>query len=137
MASTSQLAGLGPPGVGKTHLAISLAVAEAGRRVYYGTLTGLIGRQHVALMLYASRRLGSEEAHRVGLVGVLVPRAEIRGAAPAVRETRAIQRAGPAERVEAVLEHELEVQKRLSATDDFREGAAALNEHRPARFRGR
>ena len=29
---------LGPPGVGKTHLAISLAIAaaEAGRRVYYG-----------------------------------------------------------------------------------------------------
>ena len=35
---------LGPPGVGKTHLAISLAVAaaESGRRVYYGTLAGLI-----------------------------------------------------------------------------------------------
>ena len=35
---------LGPPGVGKTHLAISLAVAaaESGRRVYYGTLVGLI-----------------------------------------------------------------------------------------------
>jgi DNA replication protein DnaC len=35
---------LGPPGVGKTHLAISLAVAaaEQGRRVYYGTLAGLI-----------------------------------------------------------------------------------------------
>ncbi len=35
---------LGPSGVGKTHLAISLAVttAEAGRRVYYGTLAGLI-----------------------------------------------------------------------------------------------
>ena len=35
---------LGPLGVGKTHLAVSLAVtaAEAGRRVYYGTLTGLI-----------------------------------------------------------------------------------------------
>ena len=31
---------LGPPGVGKTHLAI--AAAEAGRRVYYGTLAGLI-----------------------------------------------------------------------------------------------
>ena len=33
-----------PPGVGKTHLAISLAIAaaEAGRRVYYGTLAGLI-----------------------------------------------------------------------------------------------
>ena len=35
---------LGPPGVGKTHLAISLAIAAAkfGRRVYYGTLASLI-----------------------------------------------------------------------------------------------
>ena len=35
---------LGPPGVGKTHLAISLAIATAasGRRVYYGTLTDLV-----------------------------------------------------------------------------------------------
>lgn len=35
---------LGPPGVGKTHLAISLAIAaaESGRRVYYGTLGELI-----------------------------------------------------------------------------------------------
>lgn len=35
---------LGPPGVGKTHLAISLATtaADAGRRVYYGTLASLI-----------------------------------------------------------------------------------------------
>ena len=35
---------LGPPGVGKTHLAIGLAIAAAqhGRRVYYGTLPDLI-----------------------------------------------------------------------------------------------
>ena len=35
---------LGPPGVGNTHLAISLAIAAAqsGRRVYYGTLADLI-----------------------------------------------------------------------------------------------
>jgi DNA replication protein DnaC len=35
---------LGAPGVGKTHLAISLAIAAAqsGRRVYYGTLADLI-----------------------------------------------------------------------------------------------
>jgi DNA replication protein DnaC len=35
---------LGPPGVGKSHLAISLAVAaaESGRRVYYATLADLI-----------------------------------------------------------------------------------------------
>jgi DNA replication protein DnaC len=35
---------LGPPGVGKTHLALSLAIAaaESGRRVYYGSLVALI-----------------------------------------------------------------------------------------------
>lgn len=35
---------LGPPGVGKTHLAISLAIAaaESGRRVYYAALADLI-----------------------------------------------------------------------------------------------
>ena len=35
---------LGPPGVGKTHLAISLAIAaaESGRRVYYSTLADLV-----------------------------------------------------------------------------------------------
>jgi DNA replication protein DnaC len=35
---------LGPPGVGKTHLALSLAVAAAqsGRRIYYGSLSDLI-----------------------------------------------------------------------------------------------
>ena len=35
---------LGPPGVGKTHIAISLAMAaaESRRRFYYGTLAGLI-----------------------------------------------------------------------------------------------
>jgi len=48
---------LGPPGVGKTHLAISLAIAAAqhGRRVYYGTLADLITSLEEA---QASGRLG-------------------------------------------------------------------------------
>jgi DNA replication protein DnaC len=41
---------LGPPGVGKTHLAISLAIAAAehGRRVYYATLVDLISSLEAA-----------------------------------------------------------------------------------------
>ena len=44
-ASSSTTVGRGRRGgVGKTHLAVSLAIAAAehGRRVYYGTLAGLI-----------------------------------------------------------------------------------------------
>jgi DNA replication protein DnaC len=64
---------LGPPGVGKTHLAISLAIATAqgGRRVYYGTLADLItsleaaqaaGRLQARLESFdASRRLVVDE----------------------------------------------------------------------------
>ena len=48
---------LGPPGVGKTHLAISLAIAAAqsGRRVYYGALADLIASLEEAK---AADRLG-------------------------------------------------------------------------------
>ena len=44
MARNENVIFLGPPGVGKTHLAISLAIAAAqsGRRVYYGALADLI-----------------------------------------------------------------------------------------------
>ena len=49
---------LGPPGVGKTHLAISLAItaAEAGRRVYYGTLASLVESLEQARAARASWR---------------------------------------------------------------------------------
>lgn len=72
---------LGPPGVGKTHLAISLAIAAAqsGRRVYYGTLADLItsleeaqaaGRLQARLKVASRRtrgrrdRLPADFAHR-------------------------------------------------------------------------
>jgi len=50
----------GPPGVGKSHLAISLAIAAAqsGRRVYYGTLADLItSLEEASLAGHLSHRL--------------------------------------------------------------------------------
>ena len=49
---------LGPPGVGKTHLAISLAIAAAqrGRRVYYSTLADLVSSLEEARASGALRR---------------------------------------------------------------------------------
>jgi len=49
---------LGPPGVGKTHLAISLAIAAAqsGRRVYYGTLADLVSSLEEARAAGALKR---------------------------------------------------------------------------------
>jgi DNA replication protein DnaC len=55
---------LGPPGVGKTHLAISLAVAAAqsGRRIYYGTLADLITSLEEA-------QLAGQLQHRMNTLG--------------------------------------------------------------------
>jgi DNA replication protein DnaC len=51
---------LGPPGVGKTHLAVSLAIAAAqhGRRVYYSSLADLIASLEEA-------QLGGRLTHRL------------------------------------------------------------------------
>jgi DNA replication protein DnaC len=59
---------LGPPGVGKTHLAISLAIAAAehGRRVYYGTLAlpGPNSQAEFTGRLFQTASLGPRPAGR-------------------------------------------------------------------------
>lgn len=113
------------------------------------TLPALIGAQKASLMFYTGRRLTGEEAVEIGLADKLVPLADVRASAQAlaaeiaesaplaVAATRATMRAGLAERVKAQTDHELELQKDLRKSDDFKEGVKASAERRTPKFTGR
>lgn len=112
-------------------------------------LPRLIGHGPAAMLLYTGRRVPGGEALRIGLADELVPLAEVRSravelageiaaAAPlAVQAIHATQRAGLADQVEAMVEHEYREQMRLRDTEDFREGVAAMTARREPRFKNR
>lgn len=113
------------------------------------TLPRAVGPQHAADLLLTGRRIGGEEAHRIGLVDRLVPLSEIRPvalelahelatAAPlAVRSIRNTLRGDLADRVAEVTEHERSEQAWLRTTGDFAEGVRAATERRDPAFTGR
>lgn len=113
------------------------------------TLQRLLGPQQASLLLYTGRRIGGEEAHRIGLADMLVAETEVRASAIAlaaeiavsaplaVTSTRATLRRGLADEIERVNRHEREVQQVHYATADFREGVRAMAERRQPRFEGR
>lgn len=113
------------------------------------TLPLIVGQQRASEMLYTGRRVGGEEAVRIGLADRLAASAELRqvalelaaelaSAGPlAVRAIRATMRAGLAERARAAMDHELAEQEKLWPTADFAEGVRAAAERRPASFEGR
>src|SRR3954453_15574408 len=113
------------------------------------TLPAVIGKQNASMMFYTSRRIGGEEAHRMGLANVLVPQDQVRDAARklaaeiaenaplALLATGPTMREGLADRVKAATEHELAQQNHLRTTDDFKEGVKAMAERRVPNFLGR
>lgn len=113
------------------------------------TLPKLIGQQQANLLFLTGRRIGGEEAYRIGLADVLVEKENLRdeairlaseiaeNAPLAVKSVRATMRAGLAEAVKKQTDHEGAEQFRLQQTEDHKEGVRAVGERRPGNFTGR
>jgi len=113
------------------------------------TLPELVGKNQAEFIFYTSRRIGGEEAYRIGLANILVPQEEVRSTAMALAaeiaensplgtvSTRKTMRGDLADRVAAATEHELNEQTWLRETEDFKEGVKATSERRVPAFQGR
>jgi enoyl-CoA hydratase/carnithine racemase len=112
------------------------------------TLPAAIGQQAALDLLYTGRRIGGDEAFRIGLADRLAEpgqaraqahalAAQIAAAAPlAVRSIRATMRAELAVSARAAMSRERAEQEQLMQTADWKEGVAAVSQRRPARFSG-
>jgi enoyl-CoA hydratase/carnithine racemase len=113
------------------------------------TLPAVVGQQRALELMYTARDVRGDDAASIGLADRVVPAGDVREAAQAfaaeiaasaplallaIRET---MRGDLAERVRAATAREHREQQRLRATDDFREGVAAVAERRPPKFVGR
>lgn len=110
------------------------------------TLPRLVGEQQAALLLYTGRRIGGEDAQHIGLIDTLVQAEQVREAALdlaseiaisaplAVESTRTTLRLGLAEKIRIANARELEIQRVQFATEDFKEGVAAMAQRRTPVF---
>jgi 2-(1,2-epoxy-1,2-dihydrophenyl)acetyl-CoA isomerase len=113
------------------------------------TLPAIVGQQRALELMYTAADVRGDEALRIGLADRLAAADEVRAAAIgfateiaasaplallAIRET---MRGDLADRVQTATAREHGEQQRLRATDDFREGVAAVAERRAPNFTGR
>jgi enoyl-CoA hydratase/carnithine racemase len=110
------------------------------------TLPRAVGAQAAALLFYTGRRIGGEEALKLGAADVLAPAAALReqalgfaaeiaeNAPLAVEATRATLREGLLDAVAAQTVREGREQMALFATQDFKEGVRAVAERRPGQW---
>lgn len=129
------------------------AFARRGLIAEYGSawiLSRLVGSANALDLMLSSRRVGADEALRMGLVNRVVPQGELIGNAAAYARELAAACSPRSLRVmkrqiwdalfqslaeaQAVAEREM---RESFASEDFREGVAHFQEKRPARFTGR
>ncbi len=113
------------------------------------TLPRLVGRQKASRLMLAAQRVKASEALALGLADELAAAADLRSRARAfasllgesaplaLRATRQTLRFGLAEEFAAATAREWQEQQKLFASEDHAEGVRAINERRPAKFRGR
>jgi 2-(1,2-epoxy-1,2-dihydrophenyl)acetyl-CoA isomerase len=112
------------------------------------TLPHVVGPTRAAELLFSGRNVSGAEAKAIGLCDELAEPEELRARArafvgafvdsapQAVRAIKQTLRRDLAERVRAIVGHELAEQTRLRRTEDFREGIRASSERRAPRFTG-
>jgi enoyl-CoA hydratase/carnithine racemase len=105
--------------------------------------------QKASWLLYTGERIDGDEAFKIGLIDRLVPLAKVRDvayemaeeiarSAPlAVQATRVTLRRDLERNFAAATEREFFEQTWLRATDDYKEGVAAMNARREPQFKAR
>ena len=113
------------------------------------TLPQLLGPSRAAQVLYSAKRYKGEEAVAIGLADECVPSAQVReralevateiaaNAPLALRAIKSTLRLGLGDRVREITQREAQLQAELSASDDAKEGIAAVGERRAGNFKGK
>lgn len=113
------------------------------------TLPRLVGQQNAKALFYTGRRIGGEEALAMGLVDILVARDDVRSQAIKLASEVAVSAPLAVISIKATMQKELLMKLRETvahesaeqhwqfATEDFKEGVAAMSERRLPRFQGK